>query len=180
MLRLPGLYDCLQHVRRRGVVAKGFAHVDKEVFIPGRKHKAAAKLQGIFAQPMLLVSCCLCSFARLQVVFAQKVEQGSVFQPQSLICLAFVVDEKRELDAGFLAEEPGISGVAQAHHSQMSAFAFELGFRFAQLRDMLSAEDSTVVPKEDHHGRSAFPQRAKPRRLAIGVRERNSSELAAE
>jgi hypothetical protein len=40
----------------------------------------------------------------------------------------------------------------------MSAFPLELGFKFAQLRDMLSAEDSTIVPKEDHHGRSAFPQ----------------------
>jgi len=107
---------------------------------------------------MLLVSCCLCPFARLQVVFAQKVEQGSMAQPHSLICLAFVIDEKRELDTCFLAEKLGIAGIAQTDHSQMSAFLLELGFKFAQLRDMLSAEDSTVVPKEDHHGRSAFPQ----------------------
>lgn len=129
---------------------------------------------------MLLMSRCFCPFARLQVVFTQKVEQGSVAQPHSLICLAFVIDEKRELDTRFLAEEPGISGVAQANHSQMSAFTFELGFKFAQLRDVLSAEDSTVVPKKDHHGRSAFPQGSKARRLAIGVRERYSGQLAAE
>lgn len=107
---------------------------------------------------MLLVSRGLRSFARLQIVFAQKVQQGSMAQPHSFICLAFVVDEKRELDAGFLAEEPGISGVAQADNSQMSAFTIELGFKFAQLRDVFSAEDSTVVPKKNHDGKSTLPQ----------------------
>jgi hypothetical protein len=40
----------------------------------------------------------------------------------------------------------------------MRAFFLELGFKFAQLRDVLSAENSTVMPKKDHHGGSAFPQ----------------------
>lgn len=101
-------------------------------------------------------------------------------QPNSLIGFAFIVDQQRKLDPGFLAEEPGIAGVAQADHGQMSAFLLELSFKFAQLRDMLSAENSTVMTKEDHHGRSSLPQGAKPRRLAIGVRERDSSQLAAE
>ena len=101
-------------------------------------------------------------------------------QPHSLICLAFVVDEKRELDAGFLAEEPGISSVAQADDSQVSAFTFELGFKFAQLRDVLSAEDSTVMTKKDHHGRPTLPQGAEPRRFAIGIRESDSGQFAAE
>ncbi len=106
---------------------------------------------------MLFVSRCLRSFARLQVVFAQKVKQGSVFQSQRFIGLAFVIDEKRELDTGFLAEKPGIAGIAQSYNSQMSAFTHELGFKFAQLRDVFSTEDSTVMPKEDHHGRSTLP-----------------------
>jgi hypothetical protein len=129
---------------------------------------------------MLFVSRSLCSFARLQVVFAQKVEQGSVAQPHSLICFSLVIDKERKLDTGFLAEKFGVAGVAQANHSQMSAFTFELGFKFAQLRDVLSAENSTVMSKEDHHGRSALPQGPKPRRLAVGIRKRNSGQLAAE
>ena len=151
------LSNCFQHVRWCGVVAKSFAHVDKEIFVSGSKHKAAAKLQRIFSQPMLFVSCGLGPFARLQVVFAQKMEQGSVAQAHSFICFAFVIDKKWELDAGFLAEEPGIAGIAQANYGQMRAFLLELSFEFAQLRDMLSAEDSTVMPKEDHHGGTAFP-----------------------
>ncbi len=62
----------------------------------------------------------------------------------------------------------------------MRAFLLELGFEFAQLRDVLSAEDSTVMAEEDHHGRSSLPQRAEPRRFAIDVRECDSGQLAAE
>lgn len=129
---------------------------------------------------MLFVSTGLCPLAGLQVVFAQKVEQGSVAQPNSFIGLAFVIDEKRKLDASFLAEESGIAGIAQSDDSQMSAFLLELGFEFAQLRDVLSAENSTVMTKKDHDCRSSLPQGAQPSRLAIGVRERDSSQLAAE
>jgi hypothetical protein len=45
---------------------------------------------------------------------------------------------------------------------------------------VLSAEDSTVMAKEDHHGGPALPQRAEARWFAIGVRECYSSQLAAE
>ena len=179
-VRISVLRDRLQHVCGRGVIAKSFTHVDEEIFVAGSKHKAAAKLQRIFAQPMLFVSCGLCPFAGLHVVFAQQVEQGSVAQANSLIRFAFVIDQERELDAGFLAEEPGIAGIAQANHGQMSAFLLELSFKFAQLRDVLSAEDSTVMTEKDHHGRSALPQGTQPRRLAIGIRQRDSSQLAAE
>ena len=179
MVRL-GLSDRLQHVRRRGVIAKSLAYMDEQVFIPGCKHKAAAELKRIFSQAMLFVSCGFCSLAGLQVVFAQQVEQGSVAQPNSFIGFAFVVDEKRKLDAGFLAEEPGIACIAQPDDSEMSAFLLELGFKFAQLRDVLSAEDSTVVAKKDDHGRSTLPQGAKARWIAVGVWERDPGEFAAE
>jgi hypothetical protein len=107
-------------------------------------------------------------------------EQGRMAQAHSFIRFAFVIDEERELDAGFLAEELGIARIAQADHGQMRAFFLELSFKFAQLRDVLSAEDSTVMTKKDHHGRPTLPQRAEPRWLAIDVRERDSGELAAE
>ncbi len=154
--------------------------MDEKIFVPGSKYKTAAKLQRIFSQAMLLVSCSFCPFARLQIVFAQKVEQCSVAQANGFIGFALVINQKRELDAGFLAEELGIAGIAQPNYRQMSAFLLELGFEFAQLRDVLSAEDSTVMPKEDHHGGSGLPQRSEPRLLAVGVRERYSGELAAE
>jgi hypothetical protein len=62
----------------------------------------------------------------------------------------------------------------------MSAFPLELGFKFAQLRDVLSAEDSTIMTKKDEDCRPSLPQGAEPRRVAVGIRERYSSQLAAE
>lgn len=132
--------------------------MDKEVFISGRKHKAASKLQRIFSQAVLLVSSGLGATARLHVVSTQQMQQGSVAQAYRFIGHAFVIDQKREVDAGFLAEEAGVACIAQADHGQMSAFSFELFFEFAQLRDVLAAEDSTVVAKKHQHGWSALPQ----------------------
>ena len=145
--------------------------MDEQVFVPGSKYKTAAKLQRIFSQAMLLVSCCLCAFARLQIVFAQKVEQCSVAQANGFIGFALVINQKRELDTGLLAEELCIAGITQSDHGQMGAFLLELSFKFAQLRDVLSAEDSTVMPKENHNRRSALPQRSEPRRFAVNVGE---------
>jgi hypothetical protein len=177
---MPVLSDCFQHIRGCGVIAKSFAHMDEQIFVPRRKHKAAAKLQRIFSQAMLLVSCGLGPFTCRQIVFTQQVKESSLTQPNSFIGFAFVVDEKRKLDAGFLAEKFGIAGIAQANRGKTSPFLLELGFKFAQLRDVLSAEDSTVVPKEDHHGRARLPKRSETRRFAVDVRECYSGQLAAQ
>ena len=174
------LCDGFQHVRGCGVVAKSFAHVDEQIFVAGGKHKAASKLQWIFSQAMLFVSCGLCPFAGRQIVFAQQVKEGGLTQPDSLIGFAFVIDEKRELDSGFLAEELGVAGIAQSNRGKACASFFELGFKFAQLRDVLAAKDSTVMPKKDHYGRPRLPQRSETSRLAVDVRECYSSQLAAE
>ena len=98
--------------------------------------------------------------AGLHVVAPEKMEQGSVLQANGFIGFALLVDQKRELDAVFLAKELGVTGVAQANHGDLCAFAAELLFKFAQLRDVLSAEDSTIMAQKDQHGRAAFPQRA--------------------
>jgi hypothetical protein len=108
------------------------------------------------------------------------VEQGSVTQTDSFIGFAFVINQEWKMDTGFLAEKLGIARITQSNHGKACAFLLELGFEFAQLRDVLSAEDSTVVAKKDHHGGTALPQGAEARWLAIGVRERDSGQLAAE
>ena len=59
------LRDRFQHVRWRGIIAKSLTHVDEQIFVAWRKHKAAAKLQRVFAQAMLLVSRSFCPLACL-------------------------------------------------------------------------------------------------------------------
>jgi hypothetical protein len=131
--------------------------VDKQVFISRSKHKAAAELQRVLTQAMLLVSCGLRASAGLHVVSPQKMEQGSMAQAHSFIRCALVVNQERELDAAFFSEEAGILGVSQADHGQPRTLLLELFFKFAQLRDMLSAEDSAIMPKKNHHRRPALP-----------------------
>ena len=109
---------------------------------------------------MLFVAGGLCATARLHVVSPQEMEQGRVAQAHSFVSCALVINQKRKLNAAFFAEEAGILGVPQTDHSQPGAFLLELFFKFAQLRDMLSAEDSTIMPEKNHHCRSALPQRA--------------------
>jgi hypothetical protein len=146
-----------QQIFRRGVVAERLTHVDEEIFVSRRKHKAAAKLQWIFAQAMLFVSGSLGASAGLHVVAAQQVEQGSVAQTNGFVRLALFVDQQRELDAGLLAKEAGVAAVAQADGGKTSALLLELFFEFAQLRDMLAAKNSTIVAKEDYDRRRGFP-----------------------
>jgi hypothetical protein len=164
------LRDRLQHVRWRGIVAKSLTHVDEEVFIARRKHKAAAELERIFSQAVLFVSGSLGTAAGLQIISTQKVEQGSVAQPDCFIGQTLVVDQKREVDPGFFTEEPGITHITQANYGKTGAFFLELFFEFAQLRDVFSAEDSTVVAKEDEHRWSALPQGTEASWIALGVR----------
>jgi hypothetical protein len=106
-------------------------------------------------------------------------QQGSVAQANSFVGLALVVDEKRELDAGLIAEEFRVAGIAQSNNSKMCAFLFEFFFECAQLRDMLAAKNSTIVTQEDQDGWSALPQRAQAGCLAVGIGQGNSSQLAA-
>jgi hypothetical protein len=169
-----------QQIFRRGVVAEGLTHVDEEIFVSRRKHKAAAELQRIFAQAMLFVAGSLSASAGLHVVAAQQVEQGSVAQADSFVGLPLFVDQKRELDAGLLAEEPGVAEVAQADGGKTSAFFLECRFEFAQLRDMLGAKDSTIMAKENQHRGRGFPQRSQTRCFAVGIGQGDSSQFAAE
>jgi len=174
-----GLRDRLQQIFRARVVAEGFTHVDKKVFVAGREDKAAAKLQWVLAKAVLFVAGGLGAAAGLHVIAAQKVQQGSVAQSHGLICQALFVDQERELYAGFIAKEPGIAHVAQPHGCNVRAFLFEFFFECAQLRDMLATKNSTIVAQEHQDSRTALPERAQAGRLAFRIRERNSGEFAA-
>ncbi len=50
----------------------------------------------------------------------------------------------------------------------------------AQLRDVLAAEDSTVVPQEDQDRGLVLPKRAEPDLAASGVRKHDAGQGFAE
>jgi hypothetical protein len=90
------------------------------------------------------------------------------------------VNEEGEVDAGFLLEDAGVLGIAEADGSEGGAFFAKGLLVFAQLRDVLAAEDSTVVAKEDEDGGVAFPEGAEADLLAECVGEDDVGKLLAE
>jgi hypothetical protein len=52
----------------------------------------------------------------------------------------------------------GIVPVAEANCGQAGSALFESRLVLAQLRDVLTAENSSIVPKKDEHGRTALPK----------------------
>jgi len=132
--------------------------VDEDVFVAGREDEAAAELQRVFAQAMLFVAGGLSAAAGLHVVPPQKMEQGSVPQFNRFVGFALFVDQEGKLDAGLLAEEFCVVHIAQPDRGQARALPAKLFFKFAQLRDVLAAEDSTVMAKKHYDRGPALPQ----------------------
>ncbi len=56
----------------------------------------------------------------------------------------------------------------------------EFGLVLAQLRDMLAAEDSTVVPQENDYSGIGFPQRTETDIAALRFGQHNLRQLRAE
>jgi len=83
--------------------------------------------------------------------------------------LPLFVDEERELDFGVFAELASVGCVSQADGHKPGAFFSESIFVRAQLRDVLTAEDSTVVAEEDNGGETAGPQAAQLYGLSIQI-----------
>ena len=52
--------------------------------------------------------------------------------------------------------------IAEADRRDIRATRFDFGLALAQLRDVLTAENSAVVAKENNDGRLRLPQRAEP------------------
>jgi hypothetical protein len=70
--------------------------------------------------------------------------------------------------------------ITQSDSGKRGTFLAEASLVFAQLRDMLAAEDSSIMPKEDDYGRSGGPQGAESNFAPIGIGEHDICEFAAE
>lgn len=131
--------------------------MDEAVNISRRKHKTAAQLKWISSQAMLAHADCLGSFASASVVSAQQMKQVGLLEAYDSVSFTLIINQKREGDAGLLAEMTGIGRIAEADGCQTRALFAKLLFKFAQLRNMLAAEDSTVMPEKDDHGGCITP-----------------------
>jgi hypothetical protein len=118
---------------------------------------------------MLPMAGCARAVAGGFVFAPQHVQQVRAAQAGGVISLALVVDQEGKRNAGLLPEQARVVCVAESDGRQVGALLAEGLFVFAQLRDVLAAENSTIVAKEDHYGRLPVPQRAKANLPAVGV-----------
>lgn len=147
-----------KHVLGTGIITECLAHVHESIEVAGRKDETSAKLKRIFAKPVLANADGLRTFSGCHIVWPKKMKKVGILQFDSLVSLAILVDQQREPDAGLLAEMAGITCVAQPNRCQRGTPFAEFLLVFAQLRDVLSAEDSTVMPQKNDCCWSALPQ----------------------
>ncbi len=153
--------------------------MDETVDIAGTEYEASAKLERIFPQTVLARADQPGALAGLHVVAAEKVQQVGFFQAKLAISHALVVNEQRERDVAFVAEQAGVIDIAQADGRQPGATLLKLRKVLAQLRDVFAAEDSTIVPEKDDHRGRISPQGTEMNGFAINVRQRDGGESCA-
>ena len=97
-----------------------------------------------------------------------------------MICEPALVHQQRERDAGLFPELTGIFPIAEANYGQSRFPLTERRFMLAQLRDVLAAEDSTVVTEEDDHRRLLVPKGTQPDFVPVRIRQIDVGERRAE
>jgi hypothetical protein len=136
--------------------------VRKKVDVARAKNKTSAELKRIFPEFVLMMAGFMRSLACFRIVAAQEMKEVGGFQLRGAISLTLFVNQEGKSDTGLLLKLPGVNGVAEANGGESRSFAAKGLFVFAQLRDVLAAEDSAVVAQEDHHGGAIGPERAQP------------------
>ena len=148
--------------------------------IPRAEDEAAAKLKWIQPKFVLTMAGGAGATAALEIIAAKNVKHIGVTQVGDGVRLAMFVDEQREVDSRFFPENARIVAVAKADGREGRAFVEEGLLVFAQLRDVLTAKNSSIVAKKNDHSRFVLPQRAQANFLAKGVGENNACKLLAE
>jgi hypothetical protein len=154
--------------------------VREAIDIPRTEDETAAKLKWIQPQFVLTKAGSASAMAALEIIAAKKVQQIRVTQVGDGVRPAMFVDQQREVDAGFFLENARIVAVAQADGRKRSALVVEDLLVFAQLRDVLTAKNSPIVPKKNNHRRLVLPQRTQANFSATGVRENDIGKLSAQ
>lgn len=96
------------------------------------------------------------------------------------IRLPLLVNQQRKSDAGLVTKSPRVRQIAQSNGGQPCSLVRKRLLMIAQLRDVLSAENSAVMPKEDDYRGPGFPQRAQWDRVFLAVRQNNLREPRAK
>jgi len=103
------------------------------------------------------------------VIRTKDMERVGYPQSGNAVSKTFFIDEQRKRDAGLLPEEVAIVLVTQPDGGNAGSLMVKFRLVLAQLRDMLAAEDSAIVPQKDHDSRPFGPDRSQPDLIAFRI-----------
>ncbi len=144
------------------------------------KDKAGAQLKGVLAQFVLTVPGVLGLLAGREVVAPEEVEEVGLPEFRDLVRATLFIDQQGEGDACLVAKEPSVVDVPKANRGEAGTGFLNLRLMIAQLRDVLAAEDSSIVAQENEHRGSFFPQGPEADCLAVWVYEFNGGKGGAQ
>jgi len=140
------------HLRKRSIVTEGLADVSEVIHISRPEDKGPAQLEGVLPQLVLTMSGGLGPLARRGIIAPQEMEDVGLVQAESAIGSALLVDKQWEVNAGFSAKRARVFHPTKADGDNARTPRRDLLFMRAQLRDVLTAEDSTPVTQEGNDG----------------------------
>jgi hypothetical protein len=131
--------------------------VGVEVDVAGTENETPTELKRVRAQLVLSMTGCLRARPGFGVVTSKQMQKIRRLEAGGPIREPLLVDQQRKRDSSLLAKEAGVARIAETDGSEIGALGSERLLMVAQLRNVLAAEDSSVVAKEDDHGGAAFP-----------------------
>ncbi len=108
---------------------------------------------------MLAMAFSACLFSRGGVIRPEEVQHITGFEFSGFVSYTILIDQERKIDSRHFAEEAGVICVSHADCGQTRSDGFEFCLVFAQLRDVLTAEDSPIMAKKHDYRRVLFPKR---------------------
>jgi len=126
------------------------------------------------------MSSSLGSCTRFEIVFTKKVEQVRALQLHRLVRFALFVHQQRKRNACLLTKSFSVGEVAKADGCKCRAALSKCFFACAQLRDMLAAEDSTVMAQENDDRRLPQPKRTEPNCTPVAIGQVDHGKPAVE
>ena len=172
--------QCREQALRLGIVSERPAEVDEQVAIPRSEDETCSQLKRILSQAVLAVSRSFGAPARYGVVAAEEMEKVCGIQLGGAVSDTIGIDQQGEGNAGLLAKGARIVHVPETDRCKRGSGLLELLLVLAQLRDMLAAENSTIVPQKNDDGGILFPKRAKANIVAGALRQHNIREFRTE
>lgn len=150
------------------------------VHIPRAKDKTPAKLKRILSEFALTVTGVAGTFAALEIILAQNVQQIGDPEVSYQVCPPLLVNQQRKIDPGFLLKNARVVRVSETDRGNGHTPIQEFCFVRAQLRDVLPAEYSPIVPQKDDHCGIVRPQGAHSNFLARYIGKNNVGKPLAK